>query len=89
MTIKPSTIVEGFKNQCCEDNSNNNELEWIDGDGLEWEEYICKTCKLCYTVPLTRVVHFEDAELVQSSLKDEIKPVYRFPLIKKGRLSHE
>ena len=81
MSIQPSTISRGFKNECCK---KENELEWINGDGIEWEEYLCNECNLSYIVPLERILSWNEAELVERSLKDEIKKVYRFPLIKKG-----
>jgi len=84
MTMQPSTTGTKYKNKCCKNNAKNNGLEWINGDGIEWEEYICNDCNLSYIVPLERILSWNNAELVESSLKDEIKPVYRYPLTKKG-----
>ena len=84
MSIQPSTISKSYKNKCCKKNSDNNRLEWINGDGIEWEEYICNDCNLSYIIPQERILSWKEAELVERSLKDEIKKVYRFPLTQKG-----
>ena len=84
MSIQSATISKGYKNECCTRNAEDNALEWIDGDGIEWEEYLCKDCNLSYIIPLERILSWEEAELVERSLKDEIKKVYRFPLTQKG-----
>ena len=84
MTMQSQTLAEGYKNSCCKKNKDDNRLEWINGDGIEWEEYICNDCNLSYIIPLERILSWDEAELVERSLKDEIKKFHRFPLIKKG-----
>lgn len=84
MSIQPATMNKSYKNECCIRNVKNNALEWINGDGIEWEEYICNDCNLSYIVPLERILSWTEAELVERSLKNEIKKVHRFPLTKKG-----
>ena len=84
MTMQPSTTCKKYKNKCCKDNARNNGLEWIDVDCIEWEEYLCNDCNLSYIIPLERILSWDNAQLVESSLEDEIKTIYRYPLTKKG-----
>ena len=81
MTMQPTTTGTGFKNECCSKHEN---MDWINGDGIAWEEFVCLKCNLSYTVPIERIFYFDNAELVESSLEDEIKPHYRWPLTKKN-----
>lgn len=66
MTMPRNTINEGLKNKCCKDVGN---LEHIQGDGWSWEEYLCNECGLEYQIPLELQRFFEDAELIESSIK--------------------
>ena len=69
MTMQPTTLDLGFKNDCCKNEYN---LQWVNGDLIEWEEVICKKCKLGYVVPIYITREYENAEIVESSLKNEI-----------------
>ena len=46
--------------ECCKDN-----LEfYFQGDGVEWEMWECKVCKLKYVVPIEIQRYWKDATLV-------------------------
>ena len=62
MTMQPDTdpIKEGLQKKCCKDN-----LEFFYyGDGVEWEMWECKKCKLKYVVPIEIVRYWDGASVV-------------------------
>ena len=38
MTMQPTTTGTGFKNECCSKHEN---MDWINGDGISCEEFVC------------------------------------------------
>ena len=69
MTMQPDTNpTEGLQNECCQDKWN---LEfYFQGDGVEWEMWECKECKLKYVVPIEIVRYFDGASVVLNEESD-------------------
>ena len=78
--MQPTTMDLGFKNDCCKNEYN---LQWVSGDLIEWEEVICKKCKLGYVVPIYITREYENAEkafeqvaLMNPNIKKTFKWLY-------------
>ena len=62
MSIMPDTDPKktGMQNKCCIDNLD----FYYYGDGVEWEMWECKKCKLKYVVPIDIQRFYEDASVI-------------------------
>jgi hypothetical protein len=61
-----NTMEEGLRNKCCNDERN---MEYRNGDGVCWEEYICIECGLEYNVGIEILRCWKDAEMLERSIK--------------------
>jgi|5_EtaG_2_1085323.scaffolds.fasta_scaffold145867_2 hypothetical protein len=64
MTMMPYIVIGevGARKQCCKDVNN---LDYIEGDGVDWEEWKCNKCGLNYIVPIEIQRYWDDMELVE------------------------
>lgn len=63
MTMMPSIVMDKYeKNSCCKDEKN---MDYIDGDGVTWEEWKCSKCGLYYVVPIEIQRCWDEMELVE------------------------
>lgn len=62
MTMMPSIVIDKYEvNSCCDEDN----MDYIDGDGVTWEEWKCSKCGLYYVVPIEIKRHWDCMELVE------------------------